>query len=89
MCLFILFKFIKILFCVFRISDGYWIFMVKRCVTQLQIPEFYSTASAVQNTATIHLIQLPDPCLKIHGHVHTSVYEWTLLHFLKKNFIES
>ena len=39
------------------------------------MPEFYSTAYAVQTPATVHLIQLPDPCFKKLrvGHLLSSV----------------
>ena len=44
------------------ISDGHWIFPVMLSATRLWITEFYGTASAIQNPATIYCIKLPDPC---------------------------
>ena len=42
-------------------------FPVTQCITQLQIPECYSSANLVHNLVTIHLTQLPDPCLESSG----------------------
>ena len=45
----------------FPMATGF--FPVTWSITRLRIPEFYGTASAVQNPATIHLILLPHQCL--------------------------
>lgn len=46
------------------ILDGYRNFPVASSITKFLMPEFYSTAYAVQTPANVHLIQLPDPCFK-------------------------
>ena len=57
------------------ILDGYRNFPVASSITKFLMPEFYSTAYAVQTPATVHLIQLPDPCFKKLrvGHLFSSV----------------
>ena len=46
------------------ILDGYRNFPVASSITKFLMPEFYSTAYAVETPANVHLIQLPDPCFK-------------------------